>query len=111
MNIFNSPAFKQNMIQVSNWVDSVPVTDVISDLTYDSYEDGNPFRFMRFTEEDISNKPLRVVANTGTKIGAEVFSIFTNPYYIPHKIIKAPTYYGQIVDFYNKYSVNNENNQ
>lgn len=84
-----------------NWVDSTPMPQIIDTVTYDLYESNNPFR-TSFSKEDISNKPLRIAANTTTTIGAEAFSMFTNPYYLTHKIVNIPTYYKNVVNSYQK---------
>lgn len=93
--------FRQNVIDLSNWVDSTPVPQVIDTVTYDLYESNNPFRY-KFSRTQINNKPLRVVANTTTSVGAEVFSVFTNPYYITHKIVNIPIAYNSVVDTYKR---------
>lgn len=107
MNLIQATAFKQNMIDLSNWVDSTPVPQVIDTFTYDLYESNNPFRH-KFSKEQISSKPLRIVANTTTAMGAEVFSVLTNPYYITHKIVNIPTAYHTVVDTYKHYSINKQ---
>ena len=86
---------------LANWVDSTPMPQIIDTVTYDLYESNNPFR-TSFSKEDISNKPLRIAANTTTTIGAEAFSMFTNPYYLTHKIVNIPTYYKNVVNSYQK---------
>ena len=86
---------------LANWVDSTPMPQIIDTVTYNVYESNNPFR-TSFSKEDISNKPLRIAANTTTTIGAEAFSMFTNPYYLTHKIVNIPTYYKNIVNSYQK---------
>ena len=105
MNLIQATAFKQNVIDLSNWVDSTPVPQVIDTFTYDLYESNNPFRH-KFSKDQISNKSLRVAANATATVGAEVFSVFTNPYYITHKIVNIPTAYNTVVDAYKNYSIN-----
>ena len=105
MNLIEATAFRQNMIDLSNWVDSTPVPQVIDTFTYDLYESSNPFRY-KFSRTQINNKPLRVAANTTTAVGAEVFSVLTNPYYITHKIVNIPTAYHTVVGAYKNYSIN-----
>lgn len=105
MNLIEATAFRQNVIDLSNWVDSTPVPQVIDTFTYDLYESNNPFRH-KFSREQISNTPLRIAANTTTAMGAEVFSVLTNPYYITHKIVNIPTAYNTVVDAYKNYSIN-----
>ena len=39
MNLIEATAFRQNVIDLSNWVDSTPVPQVIDTFTYDLYED------------------------------------------------------------------------
>ena len=101
MNLIDSTVFRQNVSILSNWVDSTPVNQMIDSVTYDLYESNNPFR-KKFDKTDISNKGLRVVANTTTAIGAEVFSAFANPYYLTHKVTQIPVWYGNVVDAYKK---------
>ncbi len=101
MNLIDSTVFKQNVSILSNWVDSTPVNQIIDSVTYDLYESNNPFR-KKFDKIDISNKGLRVAANTTTAIGAEVFSAFANPYYLTHKVTQIPVWYGSVVDAYKK---------
>lgn len=95
------PTVNNPINSLTNWVDSTPMPQIIDTVTYDLYESNNPFR-TSFSKEDISNKPLRIAANTTTTIGAEAFSIFTNPYYLTHKIVNIPTYYKNVVNSYQK---------
>lgn len=102
MNLINtSSSFSQNISLFSNWVDSTPVSQVIDTVTYDLYESNNPFR-RKFRKEDISNKGLRYAANTSAAVGAEFFSVFTNPYYLSHKVTKIPVLYKSVVEIYKK---------
>ena len=103
MNLINATILKQNMSILSNWVDSTPVPDVIDSVTYDLYESSNPFR-KTFSKEEISNRGLRVAANTTTAVGAEVFSAFANPFYLSHKLVSIPTMYTTVVDSYKRNS-------
>ena len=84
-----------------NWVDSKPIPQLIDSVTYDLYEDNNPFR-THFSRNEISNKNVRLAVNTAASIGAETFSLFANPYYLSHKITQIPVYYQNAVDLYNK---------
>ncbi len=95
------PTVNNPINSLTNWVDSTPMPQIIDTVTYDLYESNNPFR-TSFSKEDISNKPLRIAANTTTTIGAEAFSMFTNPYYLTHKIVNIPTYYKNVVNSYQK---------
>lgn len=95
------PTVNNQINSLTNWVDSTPMPQIIDTVTYDLYESNNPFR-TSFSKEDISNKPLRIAANTTTTIGAEAFSMFTNPYYLTHKIVNIPTYYKNVVNSYQK---------
>lgn len=106
MNLINPMTFTQNLSVLSNWVDSTPVSQMIDTMTYDLYESSNPFR-KTFTQEEISNKGLRLAANTTTTVSAEVFSAFANPYYLTHKVTQIPAAYKGVVDVYKKYSQNN----
>lgn len=99
MSLINSA--QNQMSIISNWVDSTPVPQMIDNITYDLYESNNPFR-KKFNEEEITNKNLRIAANTSTAIGAEVFSVFANPFYLGHKIINIPVYYKNVVNSYQK---------
>lgn len=86
---------------VINWVDSKPFPQLIDSVTYDLYEDNNPFR-THFSHNEIRNEGVRLALNTATSVGAETFSLFTNPYYLSHKITQIPVYYQNAVDLYNK---------
>lgn len=99
MNLLNVASFSQNFSLLSNWVDSTPTYQVIDTVTYDVYESNNPFRH-KFSEERIKNKILRNTANMTTSVGAEVFSAFSNPYYLTHKIVKLPAMYQSVVNSY-----------
>lgn len=103
MNLVNSTILRQKFEMISNWADSTSVPNAIDAVTYDLYESNNPFR-KTFTKDEIQNKSIRVAANTGAVVGAELFSVFTNPYYITHKVSHIPTYYHQVVNFYKKNS-------
>ncbi len=105
MNLIDATAFKQNMFVLTNWVDSTPVPQVIDTVTYDLYESNNPFR-RTFAKKDINNRALRMAANTTAGVSAEVFSVFTNPYYLSHKVTHVPVAYKNVVDVYKKYSAN-----
>ena len=98
------PTVNNPINSLTNWVDSTPMPQIIDTVTYDLYESNNPFR-TSFSKEDISNKPLRIAANTTTTIGAEAFSMFTNPYYLTHKIVNIPTYYKNVVNSYQKIKI------
>lgn len=95
------PTVNNPINSLTNWVDSTPMPQIIDTVTYDLYESNNPFR-TSFSKEDISNKPLRIATNTTTTIGAEAFSMFTNPYYLTHKIVNIPTYYKNVINSYQK---------
>ena len=86
-----------------NWVNSKPIPDVIDTFTYDISESDNPFR-QNYTKQELSP-----VAKNTKLVGAEVFSAFTNPYYLTHKIIHIPTYYQTAVSEYNKLQNSNFN--
>lgn len=101
MNPINT--INQNLSIFTNWVDSTPVPQVIDTVTYDLYESGNPFR-QDFNSRDINNTALRYTVKTTTSVGAEVFSAFTNPFYLAHKIVQLPSMYQSVVDTYKKYS-------
>lgn len=75
------------------------IPKTIEEVTYDAYEDNNPFR-NTFNNNDIKNKNLKIAADTTKTVGSEAFSAFTNPFYLTHKIIKLPTYYKTVVDTY-----------
>ncbi len=80
------------------------ITSKIDKYTYDIYDSpGNPFR-VKFSEDKIKNKYLRSTINTAFNVTADVFSAFTNPYYIPHKILRIPAGYNTVVNTYKKYS-------
>lgn len=101
MNIIET-TLNQNLLQLSNWVDSTPTSQIIDTMTYDLYESDNPFR--KITSDNINNKTLRYTAKAVTDVGAEMFSVFANPYYLTHKIITLPTMYKSVAETYKKYS-------
>ncbi|MBD5401468.1 hypothetical protein HDR58_01520 [bacterium] len=103
MNLINSTV--QNMNIFTNWVDSTPVPQIIDTVTYDLYESNNPFRY-DYQNSKIENKPLRYTVNATKAVGAEVFSAFTNPYYLIHKVVNIPTACNDIVEAYKKFSQN-----
>lgn len=96
--------FSQNISLFSNWVDSTPVPQVIDTVTYDLYESNNPFRW-DYNDKKIKNNILRNTLNATTTVGAEFYSVFTNPYYLTHKVVNIPTNYKNVVNLYQKYSV------
>jgi len=89
----------------TNWIDAVSTPQIIDTVTYNVYDENNPFR-VKFSSEDIHNKTFRMGANAAAAMGAETFSFFTNPYYLTHKIINAPQVYQSTIDAYKKYSAN-----
>lgn len=99
--------FSQNISLFSNWVDSTPVPQVIDTVTYDLYESNNPFRW-NINDQKIKNNVLRNTLNATTTVGAEVYSAFTNPYYLTHKVVNIPTNYKNAVNLYQKYSGKSE---
>ena len=97
---FNSQIQNPNIsLIVSGWVDAKPAPDLIDSVTYDLYESNNPFR-KTFDKSEINNNGLRTAVNTTTRIGAEAFSAFANPYYLSHKITHIPVYYQTVVNKY-----------
>lgn len=97
-------SFSQGISLLTNWVDiSKPLPEVIDTVTYDLYESNNPFR--QKNDKKIDNKALRYTVNTTSKVGAEVFSAFTNPYYLAHKVINLPFMYKNATETYKKYAV------
>lgn len=84
---------------LSLWAKSKPVSDLIDSLTYDLYEENNPFN-RTFNSDDISDKRLRAITNAGIKTSAEIFSAFANPYYLSHKFTHIPVYYKNAVNLY-----------
>lgn len=99
MNLLDAAIYKQNLSVLTNWVDSTPVNQIIDTVTYDLYEDSNPFRH-KFTKDEINNKGLRIAANTSATVGAEVFSVFSNPYYLMHKVVQVPVLCNKVVKTY-----------
>jgi len=104
MKLINT-TFSQNISIFSNWVDSTPVPQVIDTITYDLYESNNPFR-LEYNDERIKNNMLRHTVNTTTSVAGEVYSMFTNPYYLTHKIVHIPSGCKNAVNVYKKYSIN-----
>ena len=83
--------------------DVLDIPDIIDMYTYDDYESSNPLR-IRFMKDKLENSFMKKAMNTTQNIGAEVISAYTNPYYIPHKIINLPNDYKNVVETYKKYS-------
>lgn len=104
MNLIQS-TINNNFSKFSLWIDQTSVPDMIDTVTYDLYEGDNPFR--QVEDDNINNKYLKTAVNIGSSVGAEFYSIFTNPYYLTHKILTLPTLYNQVTDIYKKYSINN----
>lgn len=88
---------------LSNWVDTIQVPQIINNLTYEYYESNNPFRFKIEDDQQNENSTNQII-NATTIAGAELFSVFTNPYYLTHKIVQIPSLYRSVVDVYKKYS-------
>ncbi len=107
MNLISMKIYQQNLATLSNWVDSTPVNQMIDNVTYNQYESSNPFR-KKFDKTEISNTALRTAANTTTVIGAEMFSMFSNPYYLTHKVTQIPVWYQSAVDSYKNISTTNK---
>ena len=103
MNLLNNNIGRAITSLYSNWIDSYQLPDVINTVTYDIYESNNPLRY-HFDEDKIKNDNLRKTVNATTLVGAEFFSVLTNPYYLTHKIIKLPYMYQNAVDAYKRYS-------
>ncbi len=99
MNLLGITSINQNISGLSDWIDSTPTSQVIDSVTYDVYESNNPFRH-KFSKKTIKNDFLRGTANMTTSVGAEIFSVFTNPYYLTHKIVKLPVMYQDVVSAY-----------
>ena len=100
MNLIDSAIIKNKLTStLRNWTDSVEIPALIDSVTYDLYDSSNPFK-KTFTKEEISNKPMRILANTGTAVGSEFFSAFTNPYYLTHKVTQVPVLYQSVVNVY-----------
>ncbi len=95
--------FKRNTPAIDDVMD---VSDAVDMYTYNDYESSNPMRidFWQNQIDQIENKMLRQTAGAAQNIGAEVMSAYTNPYYIPHKIINIPKDYKNVVETYKKYS-------
>lgn len=107
MNVINT-SFRQNISLFTNWVDSTPLPDMIDTVTYDLYESNNPFRDNKFSKKQIKNDNIRHTVNATTAVGAEFFSVYTNPFYLTHKILHLPSMYNNVVEFYKKYTGSSE---
>lgn len=100
MNLIDSLNIKNNITStIQNWTDYNEIPTLINSVTFDLYDSNNPFK-KKFTKEEINNKPIRILANTGTTVGSEVFSAFTNPYYLTHKVTQIPIMYQSVVNTY-----------
>lgn len=99
MNLLNTTFVNNNLSSVlKNWTDTSVIPQTIDSVTYDLYENNNPFR--KIPAEN------GILANTGAAVSAEIFSAFANPYYLPHKITRVPAAYTNVVNTYKKYSGN-----
>ena len=92
---------------LSNWTDSVQIPQIINNLTYNYYESNNPFR-LKVEDDQQSENENNQISTFTTIVGAELFSVFTNPYYLTHKIVQIPSLYRSVVDVYKKYSSQDE---
>ena len=100
MNLIDSAIIKNNLTtNLRNWADSVEIPSLIDSVTFDLYDSNNPFK-KTFTKDEIHNTPMRILANTGTTVGSEFFSAFTNPYYLTHKVTQVPVLYQSVVNTY-----------
>ncbi len=84
----------------SNWVTQTPVPKIIDSVTYDTYESENPFRIDFFGNKPFENKFIKKTVNIAQNTGAEIYSAYTNPFYLTHKIVNIPTYYKNAVNAY-----------
>lgn len=107
MNLITN-TINQNISQLSNWVNTTPVPDMIDTVTYDLYEQDNPFR-REYTNFKFGNPYLNSSVNVAKKTGAELFSIFANPYYMMHKIVNIPVYYKNATELYKTYATKSDN--
>lgn len=79
MNLIDSAIIKNNLTStLRNWTDSVEIPALIDSVTYDLYDSSNPFK-KTFTKEEISNKPMRILANTGNCGRLRVFFSLHKP--------------------------------
>ena len=86
-------------IKQYNFPDRKQLAQTIEEVTYDSYEDNNPFS-QTFNDIDIEDEDLKNTVVTVKAAGGEAFSAFTNPFYLTHKIIQLPEYYKNAVNLY-----------
>lgn len=108
MNLIDTTIIRNNFSTVlKNWTDTTILPQTIDSVTYDLYENNNPFR-KTFTKDEIQNREARFFVNTGTAMGAELFSVFANPYYLTHKITQVPAAYTSVINTYKKYSGNQQ---
>lgn len=103
MNLLDNHVSRAITSLYSNWIDSYQFPNIINTVTYDLYESNNPLRH-HFDDDEIKNDNLRRTVNATTMVGAEFFSVLTNPYYLTHKIIRLPYLYSNAVETYKKFA-------
>lgn len=86
------------------WVAQTPTPKIIDTFTYDVYESENPFKIDFFGDGKINNNYMLKTLTATQNISAEVYSAYTNPFYMTHKIINLPS---QAVEIYKKNSIFN----
>ncbi len=92
----------QQYNSATKWVNQTPVPKIIDTFTYDTYESSNPFRIDYFDKKPSDNKYVYATVHAVKNVGTEIFSAYTNPFYLTHKIVNIPTNYQKVVQAYGK---------
>ena len=62
------------------------VVNTVDNLTYYQQESSNPLRLKYDTIDSFENKKIKKTATVAQGVGAEVFSLYSNPFYLLHKL-------------------------
>lgn len=100
-----SNTINSNINHITDWAANTPINEMFDSLTYDIYESDNPFRH-EYSKSEIKNPAVKYTINAAKTTGAELYSVFANPFYLAHKIVNIPVYYKNAADLYKKASSN-----
>ncbi len=62
------------------------VVNTVDNWTYYQQESSNPLRLKYDTIDSFENKKVKKTATVAQGVGAEVFSLYSNPFYLLHKL-------------------------
>ena len=63
------------------------VVNSIDSMTYNQYESSNPLRIKYQHVDSFENKNVKKTVLAAQGVGAEVYSLYANPFYLFHKLI------------------------